>query len=45
VVTQKHLYRGIFTSVKEFEVAITQFIDTHNTTRNRLFGPSWRKKS
>jgi len=30
LLTQKRLRRGVFTSVKELEAAITQFIDAHN---------------
>ena len=33
VLTQKQLRRGIFTSVKELEAAIMQFIDTHNQNK------------
>jgi transposase len=33
VLTQKRLRRGVFTSVKELEAAIMQFIDTHNDNK------------
>jgi transposase len=33
VLTHKRLRRGVFTSVKELEAAIMQFIDTHNDNK------------
>jgi transposase/transposase-like protein len=33
LLTQKRLRRGVFTSVKELEAAIMQFIDTHNDNK------------
>jgi hypothetical protein len=33
VLTQKQLRRGVFTSVKELEKVIMQFIETHNENK------------